>query len=218
MPLALAETADVPFISPIPAIPSSASRLTEAPTAAPTGRSSNRRSDYDALRVRLGVPEGGKDYDFGDAYPHEADFDLFNGVSFSEGLLRRAGSRGADAEQDGRPQAHRENPGDGAADSGTDVLLGEAVIGRVGTVDGQQALAMLRLDRASKRSRKPKAHCGRHDICADPDALARYRATAAARPRRRSIMSQPAEVVRCPWAALPAPSTRATTTRSGACR
>ena len=28
--------------------------------------------DYDALRVRLGVPEGGKDYDFGDAYPHEA--------------------------------------------------------------------------------------------------------------------------------------------------
>ena len=40
---------------------------------------------YHAHRIALGVPEGGKDYDFGDAYPHEADFDLFNGVSFTKG-------------------------------------------------------------------------------------------------------------------------------------
>ena len=40
---------------------------------------------YDAERVRLGVPEGGKDYAFGDAYPHEAIFDLLHGVSFTKG-------------------------------------------------------------------------------------------------------------------------------------
>ena len=41
--------------------------------------------DYHAHRIALGVPEGGKDYAFGDAFPHEAGFDQLNGVSFTKG-------------------------------------------------------------------------------------------------------------------------------------
>ncbi len=43
--------------------------------------------DYHAHRIALGVPEGGKDYAFGDAFPHEADFDQLAGVSFTKGCF-----------------------------------------------------------------------------------------------------------------------------------
>ena len=42
-------------------------------------------ADYHALRISLGVPEGGLDYAFGDAFPHEALFDQLNGVDFKKG-------------------------------------------------------------------------------------------------------------------------------------
>ena len=42
---------------------------------------------YHAHRIALGVPEGGKDYAFGDTFPHEANLDLLNGVSFSKGCF-----------------------------------------------------------------------------------------------------------------------------------
>ncbi len=42
---------------------------------------------YHAHRIALGVPEGGKDYAFGDAFPHEADLDQLHGVSFSKGCF-----------------------------------------------------------------------------------------------------------------------------------
>src|SRR5262249_11533356 len=32
--------------------------------------------DYGAMRIAAAVPEGGKDYTYGDAFPHEACFDL----------------------------------------------------------------------------------------------------------------------------------------------
>ena len=37
--------------------------------------SSATQDDYHAHRIALGVPEGGKDYAFGDTFPHEALFD-----------------------------------------------------------------------------------------------------------------------------------------------
>ena len=44
-------------------------------------------ADYHAHRIALGVPEGGKDYAFGDTFPHEANLDLLNGVSFTKGCF-----------------------------------------------------------------------------------------------------------------------------------
>ena len=43
--------------------------------------------DYEAMRVALAVPEGGKDYAYGDPFPHEACFDLLHGVSFKKGCF-----------------------------------------------------------------------------------------------------------------------------------
>ena len=43
------------------------------------------QDEYHAHRIGLGVPEGGKDYAFGDTFPHEALFDQLAGVSFTKG-------------------------------------------------------------------------------------------------------------------------------------
>jgi folate-binding Fe-S cluster repair protein YgfZ len=53
--------------------------------AADLGCEPASEDDYHALRIELGVPEGGRDYAFGDAFPHEALFDDLNGVDFAKG-------------------------------------------------------------------------------------------------------------------------------------
>jgi tRNA-modifying protein YgfZ len=138
--------------------------------------------DYDALRVRLGVPEGGKDYDFGDAYPHEADFDLLNGVSFTKGcyvgqeVVARMQNKTVVRKRAVKISADR------PLTSNVDVLVGDVPIGRVGTVDGNGAIAMLRLDRVLDAERKNQKLTA-DGIVITPDAVAldRYRASAATR-------------------------------------
>ncbi|MDQ4060015.1 MAG: folate-binding protein, partial [Pseudomonadota bacterium] len=44
-------------------------------------------AQYHAHRIALGVPEGGKDYAFGDPFPHEADLDQLGGVDFDKGCF-----------------------------------------------------------------------------------------------------------------------------------
>ena len=44
-------------------------------------------SEYHAHRIALGIPEGGKDYALGDTFPHEANFDLLGGISFTKGCF-----------------------------------------------------------------------------------------------------------------------------------
>lgn len=139
--------------------------------------------DYDALRVRLGVPEGGKDFDFGDAYPHEADFDLFNGVSFTKGcyvgqeIVARMQNKTVVRKRVVKVSAAH------PLSSGAEIRLGEIAIGRVGTIDGIHGLAMVRLDRAADaQDKNQQLKAGGTTIDIDPDALARYRASAAARP------------------------------------
>ena len=40
---------------------------------------------YEAHRIALGVPRGGIDFIYGDAFPHEADMDQLAGVDFDKG-------------------------------------------------------------------------------------------------------------------------------------
>lgn len=137
---------------------------------------------YDALRVLLGVPEGGRDYKFGDAYPHEADFDLFNGVSFSKGCY--VGQEIVARMQNKTVVRKRAVKISGSAplSSNDDVLVGDVSIGRVGTVDGTAAIAMLRLDRAleAKQKDQPLA-AGGAAVRVDDIALESYAASASAR-------------------------------------
>lgn len=137
---------------------------------------------YDALRVSLGVPEGGRDYKFGDAYPHEADFDLFNGVSFAKGCY--VGQEIVARMQNKTVVRKRAVKISGSAplSSNDDVLVGDVSIGRVGTVDGTAAIAMLRLDRAleAKQKNQPLA-AGDATVTVDDIVLESYAASAAAR-------------------------------------
>jgi tRNA-modifying protein YgfZ len=136
---------------------------------------------YHAHRIALGVPEGGRDYDFGDAYPHEADFDLFNGVSFSKGCY--VGQEVVARMQNKTVVRKRVVKVTGSAPltSGADILLGGAPIGRVGSVDGPRGLAMVRLDRAQEARDKGLALTAAGvAITIDAAALERYAMSAAA--------------------------------------
>ena len=137
-------------------------------------------SEYHAHRIALGVPEGGKDYEFGDAYPHEANFDLLNGVSFTKGCY---------VGQEIVARMHHKTAikkrvikvsGPEPLLSGADILFSEVPIGRIGSVDGNNALAMLRLDRATEAHDKGIAITA-NGVRVTPDSLAmnNYRSAAA---------------------------------------
>src|SRR5260370_6151389 len=42
---------------------------------------------FEAHRIALGIPRGGLDFTYGDAFPHEADMDQLNGVDFHKGCF-----------------------------------------------------------------------------------------------------------------------------------
>jgi len=139
-------------------------------------------ADYDALRVALCIPEGGLDYDFGDAYPHEANFDLHNGVSFTKGCY--VGQEIVSRMQNKTVVRKRivTVTSDDLLTRGADIRLGDVTIGRVGTVDGRHALAMLRLDRAVEAHDKGVVLTAAGvEIVPDAGALESYRKTLVAR-------------------------------------
>jgi tRNA-modifying protein YgfZ len=106
--------------------------------------------DYHAHRIALGVPEGGKDYAFGDAFPHEADLDQLNGVSFAKGCF--VGQEVVSRMQNRASIRKRVVPvaGEAPLTPGAEVKAGAAVIGSVGSVAGSRGLALIRLDRAAE--------------------------------------------------------------------
>jgi tRNA-modifying protein YgfZ len=110
--------------------------------------------DYHAHRIALGVPEGGKDYAFGDVFPHEADLDQLHGVSFAKGCF--VGQEVVSRMQNRASVRKRVMPvvGDAPLKAGAAVVAGAAVIGTVGSVAGAHALALVRLDRAAEAAAK----------------------------------------------------------------
>jgi len=112
---------------------------------------------YHAHRIALGVPEGGKDYVFGDTFPHEADFDQLNGVSFTKGCF--IGQEVVSRMQHRANVRKRVVPVDGDAPlaPGVEVKVGAITIGAIGSVAGTRALALVRLDRAAEARAKGQA-------------------------------------------------------------
>jgi tRNA-modifying protein YgfZ len=106
---------------------------------------------YHAMRVRLGVPEGGRDFAFGDAFPHDALFDQLNGVDFKKGCF--VGQEVVSRMQHRGTARKRIVPVEGDAPlpvSGTNIEAGGLPLGALGSVSGASGLAMLRLDRAEE--------------------------------------------------------------------
>ena len=106
---------------------------------------------YEAHRIALGVPRGGLDFIYGDAFPHETDMDQLGGVDFDKGcfvgqeVVSRIEYRGT-ARARIVPVAF-----DGfAPEPGTPVSAGARTVGTLGSSAHGRALAMLRLDRAAE--------------------------------------------------------------------
>ena len=104
---------------------------------------------YEARRIALGVPRGGLDFIYGDAFPHEADMDQLHGVDFAKGcfvgqeVVSRMEHRGT-ARTRIVPVAYEGF----APDAGAAVTAAQKPVGTFGSSAGGRALAMLRLDRA----------------------------------------------------------------------
>src|SRR5262249_4739920 len=121
-----------------------------AEAAADLGATLVDAADYEAHRIALGVPRGGLDFIYGDAFPHETDMDQLNGVDFDKGcfvgqeVVSRMEHRGT-ARTRIVPIAYEGF----APDAGAAVTADEKPVGTFGSAARGRALALLRLDRVA---------------------------------------------------------------------
>jgi folate-binding protein YgfZ len=105
-------------------------------------------SRYEAHRIAQGVPKGGVDFVHGDAFVHDMNLDLMNGVDFKKGcyvgqeVVARVHYRNSARKRIAR--IHFDGP---APAQGTQITARETNVGQVGSTAGVEGLAMVRLDR-----------------------------------------------------------------------
>ncbi len=143
------------FVYPDPRLPALGYRVILPPhlaaaAAAELGAELVEAGTYDAHRIALGIPLGGRDFCYGDAFPHDAAMDQLAGVDFAKGcyvgqeVVARMQHRGL-ARNRIVPLAY-----DGVApEAGTDVTAGDKSVGTIGSSADSRALALLRLDRVA---------------------------------------------------------------------
>jgi folate-binding protein YgfZ len=148
--------------SPDPRAPLGARRIVPRAEAPPADAAA--LAAYEARRIAAGVPEGSKDFAYGDAFPHDVNMDLLNGVDFKKGcyvgqeVVSRMRHRG-----EIRRRAVRVVADEAPLESGASIVDGELPVGVVGTVAGGEALAVIRVDRAeeAERAGRPLTAAGR---------------------------------------------------------
>jgi folate-binding protein YgfZ len=107
--------------------------------------------DYEAHRIALGVPSGGIDFTYGDAFPHEADMDQFGGVDFAKGcyigqeVVSRIEHRGI-----ARTRAVALRYDGAPPESGAAITAGERQVGTMGSAAHGRGIALIRLDRIAE--------------------------------------------------------------------
>jgi tRNA-modifying protein YgfZ len=119
-----------------------------ADAVADLGAATVAADEYEAHRITLGIPRGGPDFKYGDAFPHESDMDQLGGVDFAKGcyvgqeVVSRMEHRGI-ARTRVLPIRYR-----GAAPRpGEPIMAGQRQIGTMGSASGGHGLALLRIDR-----------------------------------------------------------------------
>jgi tRNA-modifying protein YgfZ len=106
--------------------------------------------EYEAHRIALGVPRGGVDFSYDDAFPHEADMDQLGGVDFEKGcyvgqeVVSRMEHRGT-----ARTRAVPVSFTGAAPTPGSAVVAGNRQLGSIGSAAAGRAVALLRLDRVA---------------------------------------------------------------------
>jgi len=131
-----------------PRLPALGLRVMVAPhlaaaAAADLGATLVDAGEYEAYRIALGIPSGGVDFRYGDAFPHEADMDQLQGIDFAKGcyvgqeVVSRMEHRGS--------ARMRAAPAPGIA-----ITAGERQLGTMGSATAGHGLALLRLDRVAE--------------------------------------------------------------------
>jgi folate-binding protein YgfZ len=131
-------------------------------------------STYEAHRIALGVPRGGLDFSYGDAFPHETNMDRLHGVDFDKGcyvgqeVVSRMQHRGT-----ARTRTVRVELEDSAPEPGTAVLAGGKSVGTMGSAADHHGLALIRVDRAAEalEAGTPLTAGGLSIRVTDPDEL-----------------------------------------------
>ena len=120
----------------------------ETPDAPVAAEAIASDAEWHAHRILLGVPEGGVDFLYDDAFPHEADLDQLNGIDFAKGcyigqeIVSRMEHRGT-----ARTRTVPVTVEGAAPPPGTEVRAGDKPAGALGSSANGRALARLRLDR-----------------------------------------------------------------------
>jgi folate-binding protein YgfZ len=121
-----------------------------AKTAALLGAELVDDAAYEAHRIAAGVPRGGVDFAYGDAFPHESNMDRLRGVDFDKGCY--IGQEVVSRMQHRGTARTRIVPvlfdGDAPA-PGTEIRGGDKPIGTMGSSAAGRGLALLRTDRAT---------------------------------------------------------------------
>jgi folate-binding protein YgfZ len=105
---------------------------------------------YDAHRIASGVPRGGLDFIYGDAFPHETNMDRLHGVDFDKGcyvgqeVVSRMQHRGT-----ARTRTVRVILDGPAPAPGETILAGGKSLGTMGSSAHGAGLALIRIDRAA---------------------------------------------------------------------
>jgi len=108
-------------------------------------------AEYDAHRIALGIPCGGIDFAYGDAFPHEADMDQLGGVDFAKGcyvgqeVVSRMEHRGI-----ARTRIVVVGYEGAAPQTGAAITADGRTVGTMGTAADGRGLALLRLDRVAE--------------------------------------------------------------------
>ncbi len=107
-------------------------------------------AEYEAHRIALGVPRGGLDFMYGDAFPHETNMDRLAGVDFDKGcyvgqeVVSRMQHRGTARTRSVKVLLDGASP-----EPGTTILAGDKPVGTIGSTAGGKGIALVRIDRVA---------------------------------------------------------------------
>ncbi|WP_445220446.1 YgfZ/GcvT domain-containing protein [Bradyrhizobium sp. Pa8] len=107
-------------------------------------------ADYEAHRIALGVPRGGLDFMYSDAFPHETNMDRLAGVDFDKGcyvgqeVVSRMQHRGT-----ARTRSVKVLLDDLSPEAGVSVMAGDKPVGTMGSSAQGKGIALVRIDRVA---------------------------------------------------------------------
>jgi tRNA-modifying protein YgfZ len=126
-----------------------------ADAAADLGAVSAEAAEYETHRIALGIPRGGADFKYGDAFPHDTDMDQLGGIDFSKGcyvgqeVVSRMEHRGIARTRVLPIRYHGPTP-----QPGEPIMSGQRQVGTMGSASRGQGLALLRIDRMADALRE----------------------------------------------------------------